>query len=174
MKASFRGAIGPLALSVCLFALTAAVPPLRPLTVDGKGISVAAQKPGPRVTIRFGTPKARALAALGVLGRPKPGSSTDCDGGPLTWAAFQRGLTIYFKDAKFAGWWVADNAKGIATAKGIRPGSSRAELTKAYKAEIFDSSLGKEFSAGDFYGLFDDKEPTRIASVYAGRTCTAR
>ncbi|MEO7187405.1 MAG: hypothetical protein ABIW58_03245 [Sphingomicrobium sp.] len=161
-------------LAVAAIVLTAAAPAPRAIIVDGAGLTVAAAKPAPAVVVRFGTSRTPALAALGFLGKPKPGNSTDCDGGPLSWAAFSRGLTIYFEDGKFAGWWLARPASGIATRKGIRPGSGRAELRRAHKVAIFQSSLGEEFSAGDMYGLFDDTNKDRVASLYAGRVCTAR
>jgi hypothetical protein len=164
----------PAILAAALALGPAAAPPPGPVTVGSDGISLAAHKAQPRATIRFGASRTRTLAALRFLGTAKAGSSTDCDGGPLSWAAYARGITVYFEDGRFAGWWVDDKAVGIATARGIRPGSTRAQLAKAHKVEIFESSLGHEFSAGGFYGLLDDRKPPRVASLYAGRVCTAR
>ncbi|MEO5774565.1 MAG: hypothetical protein ABIQ32_10670 [Sphingomicrobium sp.] len=162
-------------LSVAMLLTLAAAAPaasLRPVLVNAHGLSAPAAKPAPPLTLPFGTSRTRTLAALGFLGLGKASSNSDCDGGALSWVVYPRGLTVYFEGGRFAGWWANAGSNGVATAKGIRPGSSRAELAKAYKIKAFESSLGEEFEAGGLFGLFDGKQ--RVESLYSGRVCTAR
>jgi hypothetical protein len=61
------------------------------------------------------------------------------------------------------------------TERGLGIGSTRAALDAAYSVEAFESSLGDEFTAGDFAGLTDGKGPGgRITHLWAGATCIMR
>ena len=173
-----------MALIELVGALLVAAAPAKPaavsVTVDGKGLSLAA-KAGKPVRLGFGLGRSAAGKALSVLGPAKVGTTAECDGGPVTAAKYANGLTVNYMDGKLAGWWLDKPATGVATAKGIRPGSSRAAMMKAHRVESFDSSLGDEFQAdadsegeGGFGGFFDEKDKNKVAELYAGAICVGR
>jgi hypothetical protein len=89
------------------------------------------------------------------------------------------GLSVYFSDAKLAGWSVrADDASELTTASGVSLTSTREEVEDAYdgKVKVFDSTLGTEWTAPDgISGLFTDDSPSAtVVTFWSGRTCIAR
>lgn len=121
------------------------------------------------------------MAALAFRGPPGTGTNGECGAGPLDYASWPDGLTLYFQRGKFAG-WAADargndggNVPAIATAANIGPGSTRVELEDAYAARVFDSNLGTEFAAGGLFGVLDGARPaSRITAMWAGASCNMR
>jgi len=151
------------------------------LAIDGEGFRLFNPANGAARPIAFGAPRADTLAALSFRGAPGIARLEECGAGPLDQAAWPDGLRVYFQRGKFVGW--ALDARGtdgtskpaIATASGIGPGSTRAELESAYAAKVVQSTLGTEFSAGDLAGLLDGKAPSaRITNLWAGTSCNFR
>lgn len=141
---------------------------------DGLGPTV----PGKPAMLPFGTPRQVAIAAVTeMLGKPRSVRTVpDCgQGDPMVLAAFKGGLTIQFLHGKFSGWSLDMPADPrFQTSAGIRIGSSRAELQKAYPdADIDDGSLGVMFTreAGPS-GFLDSVKPgARVIGLYAGEIC---
>ena len=152
------------------------------LAIESEGLRLFDPASGSARPIPFGTPRDGVMAALGFRGSPASTNRLDeCGAGPLDQASWSDGLTLYFRDSKFAGWALgeereAGDGKGaITTAAGIGIGSTRAELDAAYKAEVFDSSLGTEFAAGELFGILEGTGPAaKITHLWAGTSCNMR
>ena len=128
--------------------------------------------------IRFGTPAASALAALmGLWGKPKSEQALEeCGAGPLTMSDFGM-LSLLAQEGKFAGWTLDSRGKPppIATDKGVRIGSTRESLERSYRPQIFESSLGVEFTAGELGGLIEGSGPgAKVTHLWAGANCIMR
>jgi len=164
-------------LSLAALTLIAAAPdPATPWLLRGDGLSGALS--GETVTLRFGVPRSAAIARLTRLLR-KPRSVrtvADCgQGDSMVLAVFQGGLTVHFLKGKFSGWSLdAPADPRFRTPEGIRIGSDRAAVLKAYPdADIDDGSLGVMFTreAGPS-GFLDSMKPgARVIGLYAGETC---
>src|SRR3546814_13009983 len=64
---------------------------------------------------------------------------------------------------------------GLGTMAGITRGSTRSDLESAYAAEVGETTLGTEFTAGGLSGLLDGNGPTAyITTLWAGTTCAFR
>lgn len=128
--------------------------------------------------LRFGMARADAVRVLAAaLGSPvEESSSQDCGAGPLGYAAFRDGLSLYFQDGKFAGWDLdGREAAGFATAKGIGIGTSRKELEAAGTVDVGETSIGNEFMMGELSGLLSSPAPDgKVTNLWAGVTCIAR
>ncbi|WP_343519940.1 hypothetical protein [Sphingomonas sp.] len=127
--------------------------------------------------LRFGVDRTTAeravQAALG--GRAERGTSRECGEGPMDFARMPGGLLILFQDDRFVGWFLDRGDATLTTASGIGIGSTRKELTGAYDAEISESSLGEEFTAGDLSGLLSGTEPTaKVTAIWSGQVCNLR
>ncbi|HEY6817652.1 MAG TPA: hypothetical protein VI168_19115 [Croceibacterium sp.] len=146
------------------------------LAVDGEGLRLFDPASGSARPLPFGTPWQRAVMALGFLGEPLTGRNEECEAGPLDFARWDGWLTLYGQDGAFVGWFADTGATGrIATAAGVGPGSTRADLEAAYAVKVLESSLGTEFVAGDLYGLLDSPHPdSPITALWAGTSCNFR
>ena len=152
------------------------------LAIESEGLRLFDPASGSARPIPFGTPRDAVMAALGFRGAPASTNRLEeCGAGPLDQASWSDGLTLYFQDSKFAGWALggereAGDGKGaITTASGIGIGSTRAELEAAYKAEVFDSSLGTEFAAGELFGILEGAgSKAKITHLWAGTSCNMR
>lgn len=147
------------------------------LAVAGEGLRLFDRDTGSARPVPFGTPREAALAALAFRGEPAAtGRLEECGAGPLDYARWGDGLTLYFQDSRLAGWALDGSGKDSpTTASGLGVGSTRAELEAAYDAEVFDSTLGTEFAAGEIFGILDGTGPSaKIAHLWAGTSCTMR
>lgn len=151
------------------------------LAIEAEGLRLFDRASGSARPIPFGTPRAAALAALAFRGDPAgTGTLEECGAGPLDQASWADGLTLYFQDSKFAGWALGEEREGadksaITTASGIGIGSTRAELEAAYKTDVFDSSLGTEFAAGELFGILDGTgRQAKVTNLWAGTSCNMR
>ena len=141
---------------------------------DGLGYTVSS-KPS---RLPFGTPRQAAITAVtGMLGKPRSVRTVpDCgQGDPMVLAAFKGGLTLQFLHGKFSGWSLDRPADPrFQTPAGIRIGSSRSDLKKAYPdADIDDGALGVMFTRSEGpSGFLDSMKPSaRVIGLYAGETC---
>lgn len=126
----------------------------------------------------FGLARAAAMQmATAALGDPiEQGDNQECGAGPLAFANFRGGLTLYFQEGAFAGWDL-DGRDGprLTTAAGIGIGSTRAQLEAVTSATVEDTTIGIEFTAGQMSGLLSSRGPTgEITNLWAGVTCIAR
>lgn len=146
------------------------------LAIESGGLRLFDRSTGSARPLPFGTPQSAVIAALAHLGRPETNRLEECGAGPLDAASWPGGPTLYFQDSKFAGWALRDGDNAaITTASGIGIGSTRAELDAAYQAEVFDSSLGTEFSAGELFGILDGTgQSAKITNLWAGASCNMR
>jgi len=147
------------------------------LAIEPEGLRLFDRASGSARAIPFGTGRDAVLAALAFRGDPASSNRLEeCGAGPLDQSSWADGLTLYFQDGKLAGWAIGEDGKGtITTAAGIGIGSSRAELEAAYEAQVFESSLGTEFAAGELFGVLDGAGPkAKITNLWAGASCVMR
>jgi hypothetical protein len=158
---------------------TAAAPAAQPapaLAIEGEGLRLFDPATGAARSLPFGTPQATVMAAVAALGRAETNRLQECGAGPLDAASWPSGPTLYFQDGKFVGWAVGGPSRdALATAAGIRIGSTRAELESVYAAKVFESSLGTEFEAGTLFGTLDGEgAKAKITNLWAGTSCNMR
>ena len=145
------------------------------LAMEGEGLRLLSGT-GVR-SLPFGTRREALLAMLEASRSPADsGTLSECGAGPLDYAAWADGLTLYFQEGRFAGWALDERAEGAhATASGIGPGSTRQALHAAYDAKVEQSTLGTEFRTGDLSGLLDGPGPNaRVTALWAGVSCVFR
>jgi hypothetical protein len=130
--------------------------------------------------LKFGTPMKDAIAAIdGMLGPgSKPETNSECGAGPIAFVKWPDGFSGLFQDGRFVGWSVDDgSAKGAyVTDKAVGVGSTRAELLAAYPdVKIEESTLGTEFTVGDYDGLLQGKGgEAKVGALWAGTSCVFR
>lgn len=127
--------------------------------------------------LAFGLDRATVEDAL-ALALDKPaerGSNRECGEGAMDFARMPGGLLVWFQEGKFVGWFTDDSATKLTMASGIGIGSTRKELTGAYDAEINESSLGEEFTAGELSGLLSGSGPAaKVTAIWSGQVCNFR
>lgn len=145
------------------------------LALDAEGLRLFNAVSGASRLIPFGTTKPDALRVIGAAQKAPAsaqGSNADCGASYSSW---DNGLTVWFAEDRLVGWSAVASAAPPATASGIKPGSSRAELESAYAVKIAKSSLGTEFAAGALAGLLtSDSADAKVTQLWAGVTCLAR
>lgn len=146
------------------------------LAIESEGLRLFDRQSGSANPILFGADWQQVRAALGFRGPPGTGTNGECGAGPLDYASWPDGLTLYAQNGKFVGWAADQRGTGaIATAANIGPGSTRAQLEDAYVASVSRTTLGTEFAAGDLYGLLDGPGAgARITNMWAGVSCNFR
>jgi len=108
-------------------------------------------------------------------GRSRAARLGDARGGagPLAYVGYQGGLRLYFQAGEFAGWEVSEGS-GYPAGNGLRVGASAAEVREAApEAEFTETTLGREFAAGGYYGLLGE-DGEAVALLWAGTTCLFR
>ena len=155
-----------------------AAPPPR-LALDPDGLRWFLPPNGTARPLAFGTTTADVLLSLErVRGNAAEGTNQNCGAGPVQYANWKDGLSLVFQKGRFVGWSLDSRAKSrIATADGIGIGTTRAQLDDAIgpPLEVRQTSLGNEFSAGQYHGLFDGLEAKAgITDMWAGVSCVAR
>jgi hypothetical protein len=145
------------------------------LAVDGEGLRLFDPDTGSARLVAFGTPWPQAVAALAFLGKPLAGRNEECEAGPLDYARWDGSLTLYGQDGQFVGWFADSGSGTIATAAGVGPGTTRQDLEAAYDVEVFESTLGTEFTAGALSGLLDSPHlDSPVTALWAGTSCNFR
>lgn len=168
---------------------TAAISTTPALTVEAEGLRLVDPASGSARPIPFGTAQAQVMAALASRGAAETGTNADCGAGPLAYARWPDGLTLWFQEGAFAGWALnapapdapPSPAGGISTASGLTVGngqtnpSTRADLDSATTATVEQSTLGTEFAAGELYGLLDGEgSGAKVTALWAGVSCNFR
>ena len=164
-------------------------PAAQALTVEAEGLRLFDPASGSARPIPFGTAQAQVMAALASRGAAETGTNAECGAGPLAYARWPDGLTLWFQQDALAGWALnapdgdapPSRAGGISTASGLTVGNSqtsastRADLDSAYAATVTQSTLGTEFAAGDLYGLLDGEgSGAKVTVLWAGVSCNFR
>lgn len=150
------------------------------LALEDEGLRLIDATTGTARPLPFGMDGADVLAVLtGLQGPPaEQGTMRECGAGPLGFARWPDGLTVLTAEGVFAGWSVDGLAAGAdryTTMSGIGVGTTRADLAAGYAAEVEETSLGTEFSAGGLYGLLAGPEPdAAITDLWAGTSCIFR
>jgi hypothetical protein len=151
-------------------ALVAAAP--APWTLGDTGLSQSGH------VVKFGTPRAAAIAAVSaVSGKPAKSHTTpDCGQGvPMDRVEFRNGLGMEFLKGKFSGWTLEQTGdRNFKTPKGIGIGATRAALKQAYPdVSIDDGPLGVMFTVENGpSGFLNSTGPTaHVIAMYAGETC---
>lgn len=146
------------------------------LALASDGLSLASPGGAAR-PVPFGTAEDEAIRIVAAsLGEPtERGVNNDCGAGPLGFANFPGGLNLLLQNGRFAGWFLSGDNARLRTVEGIGIGSTRRELDAAYRAEVAESTLGQEFTAGDLGGLLSSAAPDgRVEALWAGMTCMFR
>ncbi len=155
-----------------------ALPPAQPrLNVDGEGLRWFLQPNGSARPIPFGRTQGEVLASLETARGPAvEGTNEDCGAGQVQFASWPDGLSLVFQKGRFVGWGLDSRAnRSIATAAGIGPGATRAELEDAYRVTVSQTTLGTEFSTGDLHGVLGGRADNAIITdMWAGINCVAR
>jgi hypothetical protein len=145
------------------------------LALDGEGLRLVAGGTGSTRLIPFETPEAQVLATLQPLrGAPtERATNEECGAGPLSFADWSDDFQLVFQEGRFVGW--STDERGLTTMSGVGVGSTRAELLGAYAADIGESTLGTEFSAGGLGGLLSGPgAAARVTTIWAGTICAFR
>lgn len=146
------------------------------LAIEAEGLRLFDRTSGSARPIPFGTSWQQVRTALAFRGPPGTGTNGECGAGPLDYASWPDGLTLYAQGGKFVGWAVDGRGAGaIGTAASIGPGSTRAQLEDAYAASFSQTTLGTEFAAGGIFGLLDGAGAgAKITNMWAGVSCNFR
>lgn len=146
------------------------------LAVEGEGLRLFDPDTGSARALAFGTSRDDLLAALAFRGPAGTGTNGECGAGPLDYAAWADGLTLYFQNGVFGGWALDGRAGGaLTTPAGVGPGTTRAELEAAYDVSVVQSTLGVEFTAGALAGILDgEAADATISNLWAGVSCNFR
>lgn len=148
------------------------------VALDGEGVRIVGAPSGSTRLLPFGSPSSSATATVSQsLGDPaERATNLDCGAGPMEFVAFRGGLMLNVQQDRLVGWTVRPGSDGAPTTmSGIGLGSTRAELDAAYDADVRQTTLGTEFSAGSISGVLASDAPTaRITDIWAGLSCIAR
>jgi hypothetical protein len=133
---------------------------------------------GSTVALNFDTEMGLvADAVTSILGEPlEVAENSECGSGPQSITQWPRGLVLHAANGEFIGWSAGPNAdRTLTTMAGVGIGSTRSELAAAYTVEVFESTLGTEFSTGNLFGILSSAEPdATIENLWAGTTCNFR
>ncbi len=129
-------------------------------------------------TVKFGASLASAVALTDSLGghADQPQQLDDCSAGPLVTVRVGD-LLLLGEGEKFVGWHISDSAElRFRTDKGVTIGTSLRDLKLAYDIEVFESTVGTEFTSTDGVGglLSDASQSAKVAHLWAGTTCIMR
>ncbi|MDT0630869.1 hypothetical protein RQM47_12280 [Rubrivirga sp. S365] len=150
------------------------------VALDLGGLRLVDPQTGSTRPVAFGDAEGAVVRAVArSAGEPaERGVNDECGAGPLSYASWSDGLTLWFSDGAFAGWAVDGRSSGserLTTMTGLGIGATRADLDRAYAADVGPSSLGTEFAAGDLGGVLDGSGPgARVTDLWGGTTCAFR
>lgn len=146
------------------------------LAVEAEGLRLFDKFSGSARPIGFGTPRKDVLDLLGSRGKPTTGTNSECGAGRLDYVNWPDGLGLFFQNDKFVGWNLSGNGDAeVTTASGVGPGRTRSDLEAAYAADITQTTLGTEFSAGGLFGLLEgDSKTAKITYMWGGVSCNFR
>ncbi len=147
------------------------------LFIDGGGLRLVDARSRAVRKLPFGTVREAVMAALAFRGPAELGANDECGAGPMQFAGWKDGLQLAFQDGKFVGWWIDNRGPStLSTGDGLFVGATRADVqASGTRAEIFESTLGTEFTVGEIGGLLDGPgSAANVTDLWAGTTCTFR
>lgn len=129
-------------------------------------------------TVKFGAQLATAIALTESVGghADQPQQLDECSAGPLLTVRVGD-LLLLGEGEKFVGWHISDSAElRFRTDKGVTIGTSLRDLKLAYDIEVFESTVGTEFTSTDSVGglLSDASQTAHVTHLWAGTTCIMR
>lgn len=141
------------------------------LTVEPGGLALR-DATGKVASIAFDTAQGEVMAALAFRGPAGETRNDECGAGPTDFASWPDGLNLLFMQGRFVGWSLDERADTLAMGDGIAIGSSEAQLGKATRYTIEDSTLGREFlTEGGVSGIVDGG---KVSALWAGASCVFR
>jgi len=147
-------------------------------TILLRGHGLLLERPGHGVPLVFDkSTEAEVEKALASFGPPKRASNDECPAGKLDFLDWNNGLQTTFQDGKFVGWFVdKDSSTALSTSDGLSVGATRADVMAGEaKAEIFESTLGTEFTVGEVGGMLDGPgSAANVTDLWAGTNCMFR
>jgi len=149
------------------------------LNLAPEALSLVDPQTGRSRELAFGA--ARDLTVTGAtaaLGKPTDtGRNGECGEGAMDFVEFG-GLTLWFQQDKFVGWFIEGAKPKLSTATGAGIGSTRKQVADALAiSDITDSTLGREFTTddGDFSGLLDGAgDAAKVTALWSGQACIFR
>jgi hypothetical protein len=148
------------------------------LALSGEGLQLVGDQTGSTATLEFGSEmNLVADAVTSILGQPlESGDNDECGSGPQTITQWPRGLVLHAADGEFIGWSSRSGTdETLTTMAGVGVGSTRSELESAYTVEVFESTLGTEFSTGNLFGILNSTAPDAVVEyLWAGTVCNFR
>jgi hypothetical protein len=148
------------------------------VALSGEGLQLVGDQTGSTEPLTFGTEMAIVADALtSMVGEPlESGENSECGAGPQMITQWPNGLVLHAADGEFVGWSAhPDTTTTLTTMAGVGIGSTRGDLEAAYTVEVFESSLGTEFSTGEMSGILASTEPNAmIENLWAGTVCNFR
>ncbi len=151
------------------------------LTLTHDGLMLTPERGNPPRSFAFGTPRAEVetLAERHVGAVTDRSRNEECGAGPIDFTEYGP-LILNFQDDRFVGWFAGDGTR-VATADGVVPGATRAQLESTLTvAMIPDTTLEGEFEyagrGGEAIGGFLDGsgQDARVTALYAGINCFFR
>ncbi|MBA4761194.1 hypothetical protein [Sphingomonas sp.] len=149
------------------------------LNLAPEALSLVDPQSGRARQLAFGTAREMTVTgATAALGKPSDtGRNGECGEGAMEFVEFG-GLTLWFQQDKFVGWFLEDATPKLTTATGAGIGSTRKEVADALEiSDVTDSSLGREFTTdgGDFSGLLDGAgDSAKVTALWSGQACIFR
>ena len=148
------------------------------VALSGEGLQLVGDQTGSATALEFGSDMAMVEGVLtNILGTPlESGLNEECGAGPQMITQWPGGLVLHAANDEFIGWSARpDTDETFTTMTGVGIGSSRSELESAYTVEVFESTLGTEFTAGDLAGILTSDAPdAMVENLWAGTTCIFR
>lgn len=129
--------------------------------------------------LAFGTAReVTVTGATAALGKPSDtGRNGECGEGAMEFVEFG-GLTLWFQQNKFVGWFLEGATPKLTTATGAGIGSTRKQVADALAiSDVADSSLGREFATdrGNLSGLLDGAgDAAKVTALWSGQACIFR
>lgn len=146
-----------------------------PVNLAPDGLMLVDPASGRSRLVTFDMPRAETLSLVRA-GLGEPSETGTCEAAPLDYARFGDAMSLTFENGRFVG-WSADPRAGttLATASGVRIGSTRAEMEESIAIEVSNTSLGTEFNSGGLAGVLSGTGANaRVEALWAGMTCIAR
>lgn len=148
------------------------------IALSGEGLRLVGDQTGSTNALEFGTEMAMVEGVVtNILGTPLESAlNEECGAGPQMITQWPGGLVLHAADGEFIGWSARPGTdETLTTMAGVGIGSTRGELEAAYTVEVFESTLGTEFAAGDLYGILTSDAPdAMVENLWAGTTCNFR
>ena len=148
------------------------------IALSGEGLQLVGDQTGSTTALEFGIDMATVEGVVtNILGTPlETALNEECGAGPQMITQWPGGLVLHAADGEFIGWSARpDTDETFTTMAGVGVGSSRSELEAAYTVEVFESTLGTEFSAGGLAGILTSGAPdAMVENLWAGTTCVFR